>query len=885
MNGDVHVQFGNRLVIVKLLVEFHIFSWLATLWGSSVELKAPILFALGFIFLFTVGGVTGVVLAQSGIDIGLHDTYFVVAHFHYVGRIKAIVLNHLKNLVSWDNKHWISQIKSLFVYFIHGNFKLFCDIGTMKPCYIDWILTIATCGCRWTFTAITTRISNDTLNKCSKINYLTINKSTQWNLWYAGNNFSRSEVIVMVYGTRTFSTKSRLTNCELLQLDPLTIADLKSAYKLFILYKKRIKKASKHVKSNFTYINIALAYGKLRNLNLLINNRPKLVGSLKLPVFKCLCDPCILLIAYSSLKQNRAYGVDSVPVENVTLAAILSLAFDLKNKRYKPKPTKRIFIPKHNGKMRPLGIASSRDKIVQQAIKLIIEPLFNNIFLDCSFGYRKGLNCHSALNKIYQQWRGIKWFVEIDFVSCFDNISHPIFLSIFNKYINDYNLSILINKIMKVGYIHFGNLVDSKLVSKVGSPQGSVLSPLICNILLHELDIEINKYIKKHDNHNKIKKNVNPEYTKTRSYKDTNWENVWTEVRSLTDKKVGSDKIRASLRTIRKLDAAARNIRYYQENPELIKIQYVRYADDFILGLICNKQFALKTLCVISLLSDVFGMVVNKEKSFVKHHEKGVTFLGYHIYGNYGFNIKWRKDKSQRVGDVVLKFAVPLEKLLIKFTERGFFLKVKRKKGYRFVGRRVDKWLFLKNEYDIIIRFNSVVRGLQYYYSGSTYRSVLQKLWSLFRKSAALTIAHKFKQRTASWSFKKFGQNLKVVNSKNNKTVEFLFPTVGEHKFKNGELNYTLAVPQGAPIPVTLNAVCSASELECAIPNCTLKAAHWHHIKHRKKFKGSIRNRQISSYLAKQIPVCDNHHNLIHNGKYDGPSLRKLAGYVPSDFD
>ena len=95
----------------------------------------------------------------------------------------------------------------------------------------------------------------------------------------------------------------------------------------------------------------------------------------------------------------------------------------------------------------------------------------------------------------------------------------------------------------------------------------------------------------------------------------------------------------------------------------------------------------------------------------------------------------------------------------------------------------------------------------------------------------------------------------------------------GTIKFASGNLNYMLVIPRGVSLPVTLAAVCSASELDCAVPNCTLKASEWHHIKHRKRIKGNQKQRALYVYIAKLIPLCKNHHNLVHSGKYDVPSF------------
>ena len=212
-----------------------------------------------------------------------------------------------------------------------------------------------------------------------------------------------------------------------------------------------------------------------------------------IPIHFLFCDPCYLLIVYGSLKLRKAGGVDDAPVTNVTLANIITISKRLVSHEYVPKPTKRVFIRKSNGKMRPLRISSTQDKIVQQAVFLILNPLFEEIFLDSSHGFRHKRGCHSALKSIYHRWKRPKWFIEADIAQCFDKISHSFLLRSINKRINDYWLFILINRFLKAGFIHFENLSDSQLINKLSTPQGSILSSLICNILLHDFDAEIRK--------------------------------------------------------------------------------------------------------------------------------------------------------------------------------------------------------------------------------------------------------------------------------------------------------------------------------------------------------------------------------------------------------
>jgi len=184
--------------------------------------------------------------------------------------------------------------------------------------------------------------------------------------------------------------------CDVPQLESAN----KRAKSLFAAYEHKINKASFQVRKAFTIPNISAAY--LEYEAILVNIKQKNQGKVKLPVYNLLRDPCFLLIAYSSLKRRKGGGIDDIPVENVTLSAILTLSKQLYIKKYYPSPTKRIYIPKANKKMRPLGIASTRDKIVQQGLMLILSPLFEPRFSIHSHGFRSKRSCHTALGTIYQ---------------------------------------------------------------------------------------------------------------------------------------------------------------------------------------------------------------------------------------------------------------------------------------------------------------------------------------------------------------------------------------------------------------------------------------------------------------------------------------------------
>jgi hypothetical protein len=366
------------------------------------------------------------------------------------------------------------------------------------------------------------------------------------------------------------------------------------------------------------------------------------------------------------------------------------------------------------------------------------------------------------------------------------------------------------------------------------------------------------------------------------------WAKISKEIKSLTPD-VSIKTSRSALTSIRRRQLAEQHDHAYGKiNEEYRKLTYVRYADDFVLGFTGPKKYCADIIVNIAAFLNLhLKMDLNQEKSSFKHHTDGVIFLGYKIYGDYHHKgANWNVKAGQRTGGTKLKFLAPVPRLIEKFAERGFLQLARDGKNVKFVGRRVDKWLFLTSDWEVLQRFRSVVRGVSNYYSGVTHQGALNQLYHLFRRSALLTIAHRHKQKTAKWAENKFTKDI-IINhpKKEGKSISFDIPKAQPQRWSSQFINWMLVKPQGIPLPTTLAAIVSASELKCAIPNCPNQAEEWHHIKHRKKYKGSAMERTINSYTSKQIPLCKKHHNQITFGKYDGPSLRKLKGYTPSNFD
>jgi group II intron reverse transcriptase/maturase len=557
-------------------------------------------------------------------------------------------------------------------------------------------------------------------------------------------------------------------------------------------------------------------------------------------------------------------GVGGETLDGFSIKVLTYLIEKLRDESFQFKPAKRAYIPKANGKMRPLGIPSPRDKIVQGAIRMILEAIYDSphgaFFLNCSHGFRPGKSCHSALREFREKWTAVPWIVEGDIKSCFDEIDHHVLIRLLQRKIADGRFIGLIWKALRAGYLW----MQEQKSSLLGTPHGSGISPILANVYLHELDEFVQGLQRKHETGDG--RRTNPDYRHVQEQRRRcllSSGGLWTpEIRDLT----------RQMRCLPSRDPS---------DPDYVRIRYIRYADDWILGVIGPRELAERLKDDIQLfLREELKLELSTEKTLITHAAtEEAYFLGTRLMigrtrpGTAKMALINRPDKRlfrKRVTGYFPKLHAPIKKLIAKMHSKGFC----DKEGFPL---SKAGWTGLDAD-QIILLFNSNLWGLLNYYRFVNNFGAMSRIQYILRFSLAKTLAHKFKTSMKKM-FRKHGRNLCFRwTLRNGKTREVSFR---ENLDWSNQLDAFRTKPPNIDLLAWQTGMRSRSKLGFPCLICgSDDHVEMHHVRHIRKM-GAKKPTGFTAVMRalnrKQVPVCSSCHDKIHRGEYDGLSMQDLA--------
>jgi group II intron reverse transcriptase/maturase len=431
-------------------------------------------------------------------------------------------------------------------------------------------------------------------------------------------------------------------------------------------------------------------------------------------IYRQLYNPMLYLKAYARLYANEGAmtpGATGETVDGMSREKIERLIGQLRNERYKWTPVRRTYIPKKDGKKRPLGLPTWSDKLVQEVIRLILEAYYESQFSDSSHGFRPERGCHTALTEVATNWTGTRWFIEGDISKCFDEIDHEFLLETLKEKLHDNRFLRLIQNMLKAGYLE-----DWKWNQTFsGSPQGGVASPILSNIYLDKLDTWIETTLLPQYNQGKRRRKYQP------------YESLY--------KKIRRAKKRGDRETIRILRKQRRKLPSRDPNdPAYRRLRYIRYADDFLLGFNGPKREAEEIKHQIGeYMRNIMKLQLSEKKTLVTHATtETAKFLGYEIVNQRADNTLDRHGRRNTNGSIGLR--LPLEKLQGK-------IKLYLKKGRPT--RRPE--LLHDDDYTIVSKYQQEYRGLVQYYLMAQNVCWLGRLRWVMETSLLQTLANKHK--------------------------------------------------------------------------------------------------------------------------------------------
>lgn len=426
--------------------------------------------------------------------------------------------------------------------------------------------------------------------------------------------------------------------------------------------------------------------------------------------YRLLYNPSFYLYAYGRISRNAGAmtpGVTGETVDGMSLEKIQHIIALIRREAYVWTPVRRISIPKKMGGKRPLGIPDWSDKLVQEVLRLILETHYEPRFSARSHGFRPNRGCHTALQEV-KTWTGTKWYVEGDIKGCFDNVDHEVLLAILAETIHDNRFLRLIRHMLQAGYLEgweYGTTLS-------GTPQGGVLSPLLANVYLDQLD-------------QFVETELQPAYTRgTVRASNREYKRILDRLR-WARKSGDKAETRRWARALRRVPCGR------PDDPTFRRLRYVRYADDFLLGFIGPVAEAEEMKQRLgTFLRDHLKLELSEEKTLITHaRTQAARFL------NYEIRVQYRNDLLTNNGRKTNgKVALLMPADVVEAYRAGYVVDGHPKR---------DKLLAQESDFTIVDRYGGILRGVYNYYAWAQNVSWLSRLKFAMENSLLHTLAAK----------------------------------------------------------------------------------------------------------------------------------------------
>ena len=571
-------------------------------------------------------------------------------------------------------------------------------------------------------------------------------------------------------------------------------------------------------------------------------------------LYRYLLRPDIYYVAYKNLYSNSGAatkGINNDTVDGFSEKKIENIIKFLTDETYIPSPARRIYIKKANGKLRPLGIPTFTDKLIQEALRMMLEAVYEPVFLDCSHGFRPNRSCHTALNKIKYGFNGVRWFIEGDIKSCFDTINHSKLVGVINAKIKDARLIKLIWKLLKAGYLD--NWEYHKTQS--GSPQGGICSPIFANIYLHELDKFVSKQI---DNFDKPEKD-----RRTTDYKKI--ERKKQSINRQLKKAQGElcTKLIKQKKALKK-----KQLKIPSKSQTDKRMRYIRYADDFIIGICGNKEDCQTIKQQLSdFICNTMRMELSDEKTLITHSSLDAKFLGYDISVRRENKAMRKKGKSciKRTLNNKVNLSIPFDDKIMKFL---FDNKIIRQKQDGKIIPTYRPKLLTRTDLGIVSAFNAELRGICNFYSIASNFYKLNYFAYLMEYSCLLTLGVKYNNTIGQTKFKFKDGNGKWCIPYKTKTESkrCYFANYTECKNSNKLVDVT---PNILVRNYPTRTIFESRLVKKTCELCkTTKAENYeiHHVPKLKDLKGEKEWEQVMIKKRKKtLVICESCHEMIHS--------------------